>query len=202
PTPRFTPFCGPVTIATFLGQRAGTNMRSLGAILTTLLFTMQAQAQFLNFSSEQVCNSYQGLVASYGFTENWPFVETSGTSAATLIGTDTGTYVGTPTLNQLGPLVMPSKSIVLNGSSQYVTSNTSMAGPSIFTLLIWFKTTTGSGGKLIGFGASKTGNSSNYDRHIYMTNAGTVIFGVYPGAVKTIVSPSAYNDGNWHMVGA
>lgn len=119
-----------------------------------------------------------------------------------MVGTDTGTYVGSPTLDQVGPLVMPSKSITLNGSSQYVTSNTSMTGPQVFTLLIWFKTTTARGGKLIGFGSSKTGNSSNYDRHIYMTNSGTVIFGVYPNALKTVASTSSYNDGNWHMAAA
>ncbi len=177
-------------------------MSRLIAILGILVFSQWAQAQFLNFTSEQVCNSYQGLVKSYGFTEYWRFLETSGTTAATMVGTDTGTYVGSPTLDQVGPLVMPSKSITLNGSSQYVTSNTSMTGPQVFTLLIWFKTTTARGGKLIGFGNAKTGNSSNYDRHIYMTNAGTVVFGVYPGAVKTIVSPLAYNDGKWHMAAA
>ena len=174
-------------------------MKRLSAILIILAVSLQARAQFLNFTSEQVCNSYQGLVPSFGFTEYWRFLETSGTSAATMIGSDTGTYEGSPTLNQLGPLVMPSKSITLNGTSQYVTSNASMTGPNTFTLLIWFKTTTTKGGKLIGFGNAKTGNSSNYDRHIYMTNGGNIIFGVYPGAVKTITSPSTYNNGIWHM---
>ena len=39
----------------------------------------------------------------------------------------------------------------------------------------WFKTTTTSGGKIIGFGNSSTGDSSSYDRHVYMTNAGSLV---------------------------
>ncbi|UYG18186.1 PKD domain-containing protein [Brachybacterium huguangmaarense] len=64
----------------------------------------------------------------------------------------------------------------------------------------WFKTTTTEGGMLIGYGDSQTGSSSNHDRHVYMTNAGKIVFGVYPGSAQTITSPQSYNDGNWHHV--
>ena len=62
---------------------------------------------------------------------------------------------------------------------------------------MWFRTTTADG-KLIGFGNSRTGPSSSYDRHIFMNNAGQPVFGVHPGAVKTITSPGSYADGKWH----
>jgi signal peptidase I len=90
----------------------------------------------------------------------------------------------------------------LNGISSYITTNatTATAGPNTFTLSMWFKTTTQRGGKLIGFGNARTGSSGQYDRHVYMANDGRLVFGVYPGAVREVVSPDDYDDGVWHQV--
>lgn len=52
----------------------------------------------------------------------------------------------------------------------------------------------------IGFGNSSTGNSSSYDRHVYLSNDGKVTFGVYTGSTQTISSGAGYNDGTWHHV--
>ncbi len=73
------------------------------------------------------------------------------------------------------------------------------AGLNTFTVEIWFRTTTTRGGKLIGFGLARTGASSQYDRHLYMTDAGRIVFGVYPGGFQALSSTAAYNDGNWHQ---
>jgi hypothetical protein len=75
-----------------------------------------------------------------------------------------------------------------------------IAGPQQFGLEAWVKTTTTKGGKIIGFGSSATGNSSSYDRHVYMQNNGKLTFGVYPGAVKTVTSAKSYNDGKYHHI--
>ncbi|RZL04890.1 MAG: LamG domain-containing protein, partial [Pedobacter sp.] len=87
-----------------------------------------------------------------------------------------------------------------NGTSQYMSTATSIPspGPSVFSISVWFKTTTTSGGKIVGFGNAQTGTSGNYDRHIYMNNSGQLIFGVYTGSVKTIKTTTAFNDDNWH----
>jgi hypothetical protein len=86
-----------------------------------------------------------------------------------------------------------------NGSSQYVSTDASFTNPTTFTLELWFKTNTSQGGRLLGFGSSKTGASSSLDRHLYMTNAGNIIFGVNPsGVMKTVASSGAYNDNAWH----
>jgi hypothetical protein len=66
----------------------------------------------------------------------------------------------------------------------------------------WFKTTTTTGGKLVGYGNFQTGTSTSYDRHLYMANSGQLLFGVGnkwlgPTAIS---SPSSYNDGQWHHV--
>ena len=89
--------------------------------------------------------------------------------------------------------------VTLNGSTGYSYGPNTTYNPSTFSEEIWFKTTTG-GGKLMGFGNARTGSSSQYDRHVYLTNAGNVVFGVYPGAIKTVQSTATYLDGRWHHV--
>jgi len=81
-----------------------------------------------------------------------------------------------------------------------VSSGSSSTVPGTFSTELWFNTTTTQGGKLMGFGSSQTGSSGSYDRHVYMQNNGRLTFGVYPGQVRTISSPAAYNDGRWHHV--
>ncbi|PKQ22127.1 MAG: cell surface protein, partial [Actinobacteria bacterium HGW-Actinobacteria-5] len=85
-------------------------------------------------------------------------------------------------------------------TSGFAVSNVSQTGPNTYSTEAWFNTTTNRGGKIIGFGDVNTGNSSSYDRHVYMTNSGTLIYGVYVGGVRTITSSKAYNDGQWHHV--
>ena len=72
-----------------------------------------------------------------------------------------------------------------------------ITSPATFSIEVWFKTTTTTGGMLVGFGNAVTGASSNYDRHIYMNNAGQIYFGV--ASNQTVHSTAAYNDGSWHQ---
>jgi hypothetical protein len=131
--------------------------------------------------------------------------ETSGSSAADSSGNGrTGTYQGSVTKG-VGRACSDDagSAVTLNGSSGYISTPTAMAGPNVFTVQTWFKTTTNRGGRLIGFGNSRTGTSTSTDRHIYMTNAGRLIFGVRPASgIETITSPDSYNDGDWHQVSA
>ena len=88
------------------------------------------------------------------------------------------------------------------GRSSYASTTARIAGPDSFGVEAWFRTTTNDGGKIIGFGNRSDGNSSSYDRHVYMDPAGRIVFGVYPGSVQTIITSAAYNDGEWHHVAA
>ncbi|MBC7723892.1 MAG: PKD domain-containing protein [Burkholderiaceae bacterium] len=81
-----------------------------------------------------------------------------------------------------------------------VASQTATQGPDTFAIEAWFKTTSTGGGKIVGFGNSNTGNSSSYDRHIFMDGSGRVYFGVYPGGIRTVQSSAGLNDGQWHQV--
>jgi hypothetical protein len=87
-----------------------------------------------------------------------------------------------------------------NGTDGLVASQAPIRASNTFALEAWFKTTSTAGGKIVGFGSSKTGNSTNYDRHLYMDGLGRVFFGAYPGAVRTVQSLPGLNNGQWHHV--
>jgi PKD repeat protein len=81
----------------------------------------------------------------------------------------------------------------------FAATNSPIPGPNVFTEEVWFKTTSTQGGKILGFGDQNTGNSSNYDRHIYMDGSGAVYFGVYNNNSYTVQTGPGYNDGQWHQ---
>lgn len=133
----------------------------------------------------------------------WRFGESSGNTASDATGNGrTGTYKNPGfTLGQPGAISGDvDTAVALDGSKGFVYANSSIAGQQTFSVEAWFKTTTTKGGKIVGFGSSQNGTSGTYDRHLYMTNAGGLIFGVYPGAVRTVQSGGPYNDGEWHHV--
>ncbi len=132
----------------------------------------------------------------------WKLSEKSGTTAADSSPNGfTGRYQPGTTLGAAGPVTGdPATATVFDGRTGLVTAASAVPGPQNFSIEGWFKTTTNTGGKLIGFGSSQTGLSTSYDRSIYMMNDGQLAFGVYSGSVQTIESPRVYNDGRWHYV--
>jgi hypothetical protein len=132
----------------------------------------------------------------------WRLDEISGTTAADASGNGrTGTYQAGTTRGVAGATSDGDAAVSFNGASNSrVTGNNLTTNPQSFSIEAWFKTKTNTGGKLIGFGNSQTGTSSSYDRHIYMTNAGRLVFGVYLNGTHVITSSNSYNDGNWHHV--
>jgi hypothetical protein len=132
--------------------------------------------------------------------------ETSGTAAADGGSTAiAGTYQGTPTLGATGPTcgTNGTKAVTLNGSSQYVTTVTSIT-VSATTLETWFKTTDTTGGMLLGLAdtATTTSTSSTADRReLYVTSSGQVGFGAYnsSSAKGSVLTSSTYRDGTWHL---
>lgn len=139
----------------------------------------------------------------------YKFDETSGTTATDSSGNSRpGVYNGTIT-ESVTPaacvLETANTAVTLNGTTGYVGRSTSLSAPNTFTLEVWFKTATTTGGKLMGFGSLATGASTtaSIDRHMYLTNAGKVVFGVHPSAgIVTVISPLSYNDNTWHQATA
>ncbi|MEW9534407.1 LamG-like jellyroll fold domain-containing protein [Microbispora sp. NPDC049125] len=129
----------------------------------------------------------------------WRLNEASGTVAADSgKGGVPGTYTGSGvTYGRPGAIVgTTDKAVAVAGGR--IVSTASYGNPSTYSEELWFKTTTTTGGKLIGLGSAATGTSSNYDRHVYMRNDGRLNFGTYTGALNVITTPNAYNNGQWH----
>ncbi|WP_329164962.1 DNRLRE domain-containing protein [Streptomyces sp. NBC_01717] len=116
-------------------------------------------------------------------------------------GDQSGIHVNGPSLRQTPAAVTgPSTAIGFNGSDQIVYSDKRTTVPGQYSVETWFKTTTTSGGKLVGFGDNTTRASGNYDKHVYMRNDGRLVFGVWTGSARTITTPDSYNNGAWHHV--
>ena len=71
--------------------------------------------------------------------------------------------------------------------------------PDVFTLSAWVKTTTTSGGKIVGFGDAQPA-SRRATTGTCTSTPGQVWFGVYTGTTSTLKSTNPINDGKWHQV--
>ncbi len=132
----------------------------------------------------------------------WRLDEASGSTAKDSgPAGNTGSVIGGLTWASPGALYgQATTSATLNGTNAAVVSTTPTSGPGRYSTAVWFKTTTTRGGKLIGFGNAPSGQSTSYDRHVYMQNDGRLVFGTYTGVQNTITSANPYNDGRWHLV--
>ena len=143
----------------------------------------------------------------------WRLDETSGSVASDASwGGTSGNYTGEMTKGRSG-VFGTSKAVSLNqpvagnwlgigkkDGGNVVAAN-AVANPLVFTQEVWVKTTSTSGGRIMGFGgSSNSGLSSSYDRHMQLLDNGRVSFGVNPSSTVTIESTKAVNDGQWHHV--
>ncbi len=134
----------------------------------------------------------------------WRLDESTGATTATDTSGNgrTGTFHLGPAIlagqtGALGGSAAALHSVTLNGTTGIISNNATFTNPQTFTLEIWFKTTTTTGGALIGLDAG--GGSS---RVLWMGDNGKLNFGTNLGTASTITSTSAYNDGGWHLAEA
>lgn len=149
--------------------------------------------------TSQLAHSLSLVVLPNATYAYWPMDAGTGTMAYDgSMNNDNGTLMNAPswTTGIVG------RGVTLNGTTQYMSTPNQVANPTTYTLEIWFKSTSGNGGQLIGFGDAQTGNSTNMDRVVYLTDAGNIVYGTHPGAYKTVATASTYNDGSWHHVAA
>lgn len=152
------------------------------------------------------CNAaYQDRSSTILFS--YPMTEASSATAANDASGkgNTGVYTGTMTSSTDARPACPRDSALsfylLNGTTSYLSSSNKVAAPASFAAEVWFKSTSSTGGQILGFGSSQTGASTKHDRQIFLTNAGNIGFFVNPGTSATITSPLAgYNNGKWHHV--
>ncbi|MFI5865132.1 DNRLRE domain-containing protein [Streptomyces sp. NPDC051546] len=116
-------------------------------------------------------------------------------------GNQSGVHLNAPALRQTpGAVSGASTAIGFNGTDTQVYGDRRQNVGSTYSIETWFKTNTTTGGKLVGFGNNQARGSSQYDKHIYMTNDGRLVYGVYSGGTHTVTTAAAYNDNQWHHV--
>jgi signal peptidase I len=203
-------------------KRAGRRlaMRSTALLAVGLILALPtAHAAFASIS-KNTADSWS--VPNWSYTTEakalGPFIyykldEASGGTATDSSGNGrTGTYNGTGTnytYQASGAFITdaPDTGVTQKNNNACIYTPTAVAasGPTTYSEIVWFKTTSTAGGKLVGFETSQNGVSTNgqYDRHVYMDFSGRLWFGVWltaSSAPKTINTTAAYNDGNWHMM--
>lgn len=131
----------------------------------------------------------------------WRFDDSGSTAQdSSLFGQRPGTYRSAADGTAAG--VLPDNTAVrTSGNSNGTVATTQETSPApVFTAETWFKTTTASGGKIFGFENTANGDGSSYDKHLYMTNDGRLVWGSWIGSAAVVTSPASYNDGVWHHV--
>ncbi|HTC71017.1 MAG TPA: LamG-like jellyroll fold domain-containing protein [Acidothermaceae bacterium] len=216
----------PSSFTVFAGRLARRSLYAGALSLVLILPTAHAA-----FSAKTLNTGDSWVVPTYNYTTEtnnlgpylyWKLDDaTASTTAIDSSGNGrTGTYNSTWTKNQTGALVDQTPNLAVkagnaaapaaNTSCVYTTSTTGMAtpGPMVYSEVIWFKTTSTTGGKLIGLENNRTGVSDSsgaggqYDRMIYMDANGELWFGVYDNTEIVTHSQAGLNDGNWHMAAA
>ncbi|MDQ0079666.1 chitodextrinase, partial [Arthrobacter oryzae] len=152
-------------------------------------------------ASTGTLSPYASRVLKDEATDYWRLGEPSG-AARDWSGVFDATVGSGVTRGQAGAIAGDNDSAAaFNGSTTGIASTaTAFPAPDTFTVEAWVKTTSLAGGKIIGFGNRTTGNSTNYDRHVYMDNLGRLFFGVRQSAFTTVNTTTRYNDGQWHHI--
>jgi PKD repeat protein len=152
--------------------------------------------------------NYAAAVKADGAQSQWRLGEASGT-AADAIGNRPMTVGSGVTRGVAGALSGDANTAYsFNGSAQAtLATQTASAAPNTFTAEAWFQSSSTSGGRILGFASAASGNSSTYDRQVYLDTRGRVNFGVdvpngRRSTERTVTSAASFNDGKWHHVAA
>ncbi len=177
------------------------------AVFPTALSRQTVQAEYVASGRAPTVapaptDAYGSAVYSDSPDIYWRLDDQSGPTAAdTSPNVAPGVYSGGVAYNTPSPVSGSTGSAVtFDGSSGTVASSQQYANPTVYTEEAWFNTVTTRGGRIIGFGDQQSGNSNNYDRHVYMLNNGQLAFGTYTGQANLATSAGSYNDGQWHHV--
>ncbi|WP_109505943.1 PKD domain-containing protein [Nocardioides speluncae] len=146
--------------------------------------------------------SYNNAVVNDGALAYWRLGETSGSRVNDYAGGHDASVTTTVTRGTAGAIVGdPDRATTFTGTSNgNVATDARMTATRELTLEAWIRTTTTTGGKILGYGSSRTGASASFDRHLYMRNNGTISFGVFQMGGWVVSSPTPYNNGAWHHV--
>ena len=125
----------------------------------------------------------------------------TGSTLATWTGSNPGTSTGVTT-GATGAITGDADRATRFAGTSTSTAASSVAESATNELSVeaWFSTTSTRGGKIVGFGNARTGDSTSYDRQITMGDDGRLTFGVSPREARVVTSDRSYNDGAFHHV--
>lgn len=152
--------------------------------------------------SSTAANSFGDVLKADGAETYYPLNETGGTVAFDHAGFNDGDLGAGITRGDPGAIEGNTSSRFDGTANASIASRNFVKAPNTFSAQAWFKTSSTSGGKIVGFGNSRTGDSSSYDRHVWMDNSGKLWFGTWLGFAAVVNSAKSYNDGEWHQVTA
>lgn len=133
----------------------------------------------------------------------YAFDEASGSSALDSSGNGrTGTLVGSPGRVAGSCSAGTSPALELY-DGELVSTATALNAPSVMSMEITFTTTDVTGGRLMGFGSSRSATSATVDRQLYVSDDGRVVFGIYDKSLsgyRSVASSTGYADRSPHHV--
>lgn len=131
----------------------------------------------------------------------WLLDESRGMKYATdRSGNDrTGEYLGPLTSGVQGGLPNNPGTALDNTSGRVILGPQPVSSPSVYSIELWFRTTSTSQSYLAGFEDHRdAGYTSDADRVVTMEASGRLTFGLWSKRSQTISTPGAFNDGAWH----
>jgi hypothetical protein len=165
--------------------------------------------------------SYARQVVADGATDLWRLSNSSASDVPDSAGALPASAIGGVGFGAPGAVAGdPDTAATFDGSAgTTIATKQYQYATDVFSVEAWFKTTSRTGGEIIGGGDQRTtttttrrnpttgqtvtftSDSPNHDREISTTADGHVTFTVYPGSAQVVTSPRAgYNDGRWHHV--
>jgi hypothetical protein len=144
--------------------------------------------------------AYDELLKADGPQAYWRLGEATGTTTSTDSSgqSNNGTYSGM-TLGTSGAIA--GNTAATTSSTGRMVGEKAYSMPQQFTVEAWVKQSVLRGGRIIGFGSSRTGNSADGgDRMLYMRSSGAISFGINDGTKRVLTSTSNKNNSQWHHV--
>ena len=146
---------------------------------------------------------YADEVMADGPRIHWRFGDAAGaTSAAPAVANERGTKGSAVTFGAAGAMTNESNTAASfsNNANSLVYGPTKVDTPEDFTIEAWIRTSTTSGGRIVGMTNSTTGSDTARDRILFMSNNGRVNFTTTYNGRQVIQSPTALNNNQWHHI--
>ena len=139
-----------------------------------------------------------------GATNYWPLDEgTRAATAADIVGGTDLTYRGSRYTTGVQGVWDGGAATSFSSTTwfrSWAAQTAASAAPSTFSVEAWFRTSSNSGGEIVGFSSRNDRDGQNKDRMLYLSNNGTISYMLYPGSTKVVSSAAGYNDDAWHHV--